>query len=149
MDFDEKSLRVLIDALRKKGYRATPQRMAICKFALQTPIHPTVKTIYKKVREEHPTISIATIYKTLKILKELDLIQELTFPKRPIRFDPYMKPHINLVCSKCNAIIDFDDPAVQSIIKRVADTAKFQVTGQRLDIYGICEKCRKASYSKC
>ncbi|MEM2911765.1 MAG: Fur family transcriptional regulator [Candidatus Bathyarchaeia archaeon] len=143
MTFYKKSLKSIIEALRKKGYKATPQRIAICKYALQNPTHPTAKTIYQKVREEYPTISLATVYKTLKVLKELDLIQELPFSQGQIRYDPNMTPHINLVCSKCSTIIDLDDPAVQSIIKRIADAKKFQVNGQRLDIYGICERCKK------
>ncbi|MBC7130715.1 transcriptional repressor, partial [Candidatus Bathyarchaeota archaeon] len=54
---EEGALRAVIDALRRKGYKATPQRIAILKFALGTPTHPTAKEIYKKVREEYPTIT--------------------------------------------------------------------------------------------
>jgi Fur family peroxide stress response transcriptional regulator len=95
------------------------------------------------VKALHPTVSLATVYKTLQILRELGLIQELSFPQGEARFDPYMKPHINLVCTKCGSITDLEDRATQEIIERVATAAKFATLGQRLDIYGLCEKCRK------
>ncbi|MCS7115947.1 MAG: transcriptional repressor [Nitrososphaerales archaeon] len=135
----------MIQAFRKKRYKATPQRIAICKHALQNSTHPTAKAIYQKVKEEFPTISLATVYKTLKILKELSLIQELPFSDGQKRFDPNIMPHINLVCIVCGNISDLDHPVVQSIIKRVNEARGFRVTGQRLDIYGVCEKCNRLS----
>lgn len=141
MQFDEEMLREVIDMLRKKGYKATPQRIAICKFALQTPIHPTAQEIYRKVKEEYPTISLATVYQTLRILKKLNLVQELPFFHRKIRFDPYTKPHVNLVCIKCGSIKDLKDPTAQSLVDKVASSTDFIVNGQRIDVYGICKKC--------
>jgi len=137
----QKSDAAAIEALRKKGYKATPQRIAICRFALHSRDHPTARRIYNEVKKVHPTVSLATIYKTLQVLKELDLIQELNFPKGQARFDSYMKPHINLVCLQCGNIKDLDDPTTREIVERVALTTKFTATGQRLDVYGICQKC--------
>ena len=71
----------------------------------------------------------------------MDLIQELNFPKGQARFDSYMKPHINLVCLQCGNIKDLDDPTTREIVERVVITTKFTATGQRLDVYGICQKC--------
>ncbi|MDW8023900.1 MAG: Fur family transcriptional regulator [Nitrososphaerota archaeon] len=135
----------IIEALRKAGYKATPQRIAICKYALQNQTHPTAKTIYQKVREEYPTVSLATVYKTLKVLKELDLIQELPFSNGLTRFDPNMKPHINVVCLKCSKIIDLKTPEICAFVKQIAESAKFRLTVQRLDVYGFCEKCIKVN----
>jgi Fe2+ or Zn2+ uptake regulation protein len=87
--------------------------------------------------------SNCTVYKTLKILKELGLVQELNFPQGQTRFDSYMKPHINLVCLRCGKIRDLDDLTAQEIVGRVATAAKFTVVGQRLDLYGVCEKCTR------
>jgi Fur family peroxide stress response transcriptional regulator len=132
----------IIQALRKKGYKATPQRIAICRFAISSREHPSVRRIHEEVKEVHPTVSLATVYKTLQILTEIGLVQELDFPKSQARFDSYVEPHINLVCLRCSKIRDVDDPAAQEIIARVATTAEFTWTGQRLDIYGICKTCR-------
>jgi Fur family peroxide stress response transcriptional regulator len=130
-----------IEALRKKGYKATPQRIAICRFALQDRGHPTAQRIHDEVKKIHPTVSLATVYKTLQVLEELNLIQELNFPKGQARFDSYMKPHMNLVCLQCGNIKDLDELTTREIVERVATTTKFTATGQRLDVYGICQKC--------
>lgn len=139
-----KWIRAIIDALRKSGYKATPQRIAVCKAALQTSTHPSAQEIYKKVKEQYPTISLATVYQTLKVLKELNLVQELPFFHRKTRFDPYTKPHINLVCLKCGSIKDLEDPTAKIIVEKIKNTAKFEVNGQRIDIYGICERCGRS-----
>jgi Fur family peroxide stress response transcriptional regulator len=137
----QKSDAAVIEALRKKGYKATPQRIAICRLVLHNRDHPTAQRIYDEVKKVHPTVSLATVYKTLQVLEELDLVQELDFPQGQARFDSYMKPHINLVCLQCGNIKDLDDLTAREIVERVAATTKFTATGQRLDMYGICQKC--------
>jgi len=143
MNGSQESDASIIEAFRRKGYKATPQRIAICRFAIRSRDHPTAQRIYSEVKKVHPTVSLATVYKTLQVLKELGLIQELNFPQGQARFDSYMKPHINLVCLRCGNIRDLDDLTAREIVSRVADAAKFTATGQRLDIYGICQKCRR------
>jgi len=130
-----------IEALRKKGYKATPQRIAICRIALKSRAHPSAQQVYDEVRKIHPTVSLATVYKTLDVLRDLNLVQEINFSEGQARFDSYMNPHINLVCLKCGAITDLDDITVNEIIKRVKVATNFQPTGQRMDVYGICQKC--------
>jgi Fur family peroxide stress response transcriptional regulator len=141
MQDSQKSVASIIQALRSKGYKATPQRIAICKFALFSREHPSVQRIYREVKKIHPTVSLATVYKTLQILKESGLVQELDFPQNQTRFDAYLEPHINLVCLRCGNIQDLDDPVARELIKRVTAATKFTPTGQRLDVYGICKKC--------
>ena len=130
-----------IEALRSKGYKATPQRIAICRIALNSRVHPSAQQVYDEVKKIHPTVSLATVYKTLKVLRDLDLVQEINFPEGQARFDSYMKPHINLICSKCGSITDLDDVTVEEITRKVVASTKFKPTGQRMDVYGICQKC--------
>jgi Fur family transcriptional regulator, peroxide stress response regulator len=132
---------LIIQALRSKGYKATPQRIAICKIALSSREHPSVQKIYLEVKKTHPTVSLATVYTTLHILKESGLVQELTFPQGQTRFDSYLEPHINLVCLRCGNIHDLDDLAAKELVKKVTAKAKFTPTAQRVDVYGICEHC--------
>jgi Fur family peroxide stress response transcriptional regulator len=133
----------IIEALRKKGFRATSQRIAICRFALRSRDHPTAQRIYGEVKEVHPTVSLATVYKTLHVLRELRLVRELAFPEGETRFDSYMKPHLNLVCLQCGNVRDLDDRSIREMTARVAATARFTVTGQRLD--GVCERCSRST----
>ena len=143
MATSEKSDAAAIEALRNKGYKATPQRIAICRIALYSRDHPTAQSVYDKVKKVHPTVSLATVYKTLQVLRDLDLIQELNFPKGQARFDPYIKPHVNLICQQCGSIEDLDDPIAREITEKVSVAAKFKPNGQRIDVYGICQKCSK------
>jgi len=131
----------IIDALRKRGYKATSQRIAICRFALRSRDHPTAQRVYREVKPVHPTVSLATVYKTLHVLKELGLAQELSLSEGETRFDSHMEPHANLVCQRCGNISDIDDPMTREMVARVAARARFTLIGQRLDIYGICQKC--------
>ena len=130
-----------IEALRSKGYKATPQRIAICRIVLNSRAHPSAQQVYDEVKKIHPTISLATVYKTLEVLRDLDLMQEINFPKGQARFDSYMNPHINLICLKCGTITDLDDKTVEDITRKVAAATKFKPAGQRMDVYGICQKC--------
>jgi Fur family peroxide stress response transcriptional regulator len=131
----------IIETLRKKGYKATPQRIAICRFALRSRDHPTAQRIYDEVKKVHPTVSLATVYKTLQILTKHWLVQEMDFPEGQARFDSYMGPHINLVCLRCGNIQDSEDPAAREMIAKIAAAKEFTQTGQRLDIYGVCKIC--------
>jgi Fur family peroxide stress response transcriptional regulator len=133
-----------IEALRSKGFKATPQRIAICRIALNSRAHPSAQQVYNEVKKIHPTVSLATVYKTLEVLKELNLVQEINFSTGQARFDSYMTPHINLVCLKCGSIADLDDTTLIEVIAKVKLSTKFNPTGQRVDIYGICQKCRNA-----
>lgn len=141
MTASPKSDAATIQALRSKGYKATPQRIAICRIALNSRTHPSAQQVYDEVKKTHPTVSLATVYKTLEVLRDLDLLQEINFPKGQARFDSYMNPHINLVCLKCGSITDIDDKAIKEIIRKVTAPTKFKPTGQRIDVYGICQKC--------
>jgi Fur family peroxide stress response transcriptional regulator len=142
MSHPQKSDASIIETLRKKGFKATPQRIAICRYALHSRDHPGAQRVYDEVRRVHPTVSLATVYKTLQILTEHGLVQELDLPESRARFDSYVEPHINLVCMRCGNIQDFDDNAAREMVERVAAKAEFARTGQRLDIYGVCRTCR-------
>ena len=137
----QKSDASAIEALRSKGYKATPQRIAICRIALNSRKHPSAQQVYDEVKKIHPTVSLATVYKTLEVLRDLDLVQELNFPKGQARFDSYMNPHINLICLQCGNITDLNDLATKEITRKVAAATKFKPSGQRIDVYGTCQKC--------
>ena len=132
---------VIIDNLRKMGYKATSQRIAICRLVLSSQEHPTAQRIYRDVKRVHPTVSLATVYKTLQVLKELRLIQQLPLPQGETRFDSNVSPHINAICLQCGNVADLRDQSLSNVVSRAATKTKFKVTGQRFDLYGVCNKC--------
>jgi len=141
----ERSVResVIINNLRKMGYKATSQRIAICRLVLSSREHPTAQEIYRDVKRVHPTVSLATVYKTLQVLKELRLIQELPLPQSEARFDSNVSPHLNAVCLQCGNVSDVKDQSLSNVVSRAASKTKFKVTGQRFDLYGVCDKCAR------
>ncbi|MHA2390493.1 MAG: Fur family transcriptional regulator [Promethearchaeota archaeon] len=133
----------IIGFFRKRGLKVTTQRLAICKFILSGKDHPTAEQIYQELRIEHPTISLGTIYKTLHLLKELGLIQELGFNEGSIRYDPDMEIHINLVCSKCGNISDYKAENIKEMWNVIISDLGIKPKGQRIDIYYDCSECSK------
>ncbi|NVM18781.1 MAG: transcriptional repressor [Candidatus Lokiarchaeota archaeon] len=132
----------IIKMLREKGLKVTTQRLAICTFILSRKDHPTAEQIYQELRDEYPTISLGTIYKTLHLLKELGLIQELGFNEGSVRYDPDMELHINMVCSKCGKISDYKTENVEKLWSAIISNLRIKPKGQRIDIYYECEDCK-------
>lgn len=135
----------IIKMFRNSGYRATPQRIAISKYILRNHEHPSAQKTYLEVKKMHPTVSLATVYTTIKILKETGLIQELNLPQGQTRFDPNTEPHAHLVCLRCGRISDWIDPIMPKLIAKVSDEANFTVIGSSLELKGICDSCDKKS----
>lgn len=133
----------LISLFKNKGYKATTQRLAICKFILSRKDHPTAEEIYHKLKKEYPSISLATIYKTLHVLRELGLIQELGFVEGSSRYDPNTDLHINMICINCQQIRDFKPENLDDIWEQVISQLKTKPKGQRIDIYYDCSECKK------
>ena len=132
----------IINFFREKGHKVTSQRLAICKFILSRKDHPTAEQIYQELRIEYPTISLGTIYKTLNLLKELGLIQELGFKEGSVRYDPDMELHVNMVCSKCGKISDYKAENVEKLWGAIISDLKIKPKGQRIDIYYECDDCK-------
>lgn len=133
----------LIKVFRENRHKVTAQRLAICKFILSRKDHPMAEQIYQELRIEYPTISLGTIYKTLHLLKELGLIQELGFNEGSIRYDPDMELHINMVCSKCGKISDYKTENVKKLWSAITSDLGIKPKGQRIDLYYECDDCKK------
>jgi Fur family peroxide stress response transcriptional regulator len=132
----------LASTLRQNGYRATPQRLAIYDAIWSAGDHPTVAEIHEAALERDPTISLATVYKALRLLTDIGLTREIAFRDGSTRYDPVVDGHINLVCNKCGKIEDFDFKGVSGLKSEIENRSKFLVLGQSLEVYGYCSKCK-------
>jgi Fur family peroxide stress response transcriptional regulator len=106
--------------------------------------HPSVEGIYKRIKPEFPTTSLATVYKTVTLLKELDEVLELGFPDGSNRYDgnkPFPHPHV--ICVRCKKIIDPDLGSLKDITAEVVDETGFDILSHRLDFFGICGDCKR------
>lgn len=133
----------IISVYRENNLKVTPQRIAIAKYVLNNSEHPTAKRIYQEIRRAHPTVSLATIYVTLKVLKEVGLLQELNLPDGQSRFDPNLEPHAHLICEKCGDITDWEDPLLSELVSNISDNAHFIVSASGLNLNGVCRKCQE------
>jgi len=133
---------------RDHGLKLTIQRLAIFNSIISRKDHPSTEQVYESLKEKYPTISLATIYKTLHIFNELGLIQELNFSDGNIRYDPNMELHINIVCIKCGRIIDYNNKKVKDLWQPIIADLNFKPKGQRIDIYYECEICKSLNTKK-
>ncbi|GAB6907375.1 Ferric uptake regulator, Fur family [Desulfosarcina cetonica] len=146
MPDSEERLRKMIEALREHQFRITPQRLAILRVLSESKGHPSVETIYEQVKPAFPTTSLATVYKTVSVLKGLNQVLELGFSDDSNRYDgkkPYDHPHV--VCTVCKKILDPDVSALADMTEELSRKTGFTITRHRLDFFGICPDCRAAA----
>ncbi|MFW9940806.1 MAG: Fur family transcriptional regulator [Candidatus Thorarchaeota archaeon] len=132
----------LFALFRKNGYKVTTQRLAIYKFIATRKDHPSADQIYKALKNDYPTISLGTVYKTLDLLEKLGLLQKLRFNEDRVRYDPDMELHINMVCSKCGQIYDYKAKNVKHLWNVIISDIGIKPLGQRIDLYYDCDKCK-------
>jgi Fur family peroxide stress response transcriptional regulator len=134
----------MLSKLRDHDFRITPQRLAVLKVLADSEGHPTVERIYETVRAEFPTTSIATIYKTVNLLKQINEVLELGFADGSNRYDgnkPYPHPHV--ICTQCKTIIDPNLSSLKDLTQEVVEETGLQILTHRVDFFGICRECQK------
>lgn len=140
----------MLDKVRKKNFRITPQRIALLRILASSEEHPSVERIFEIVKRDFPTTSVATVYKTLFLLKELQEVQELGFPHAGNRYDgvrPY--PHPHLICTECKRILDPQLDSLEGMTRELAEETDFTITSHRLDFFGVCPECRRKARTVC
>jgi Fur family transcriptional regulator, peroxide stress response regulator len=138
----QKRFVTIIQKLRDNGHKITPQRLAIIKILVKSDVHPTVEDIHVQIKKDFPTMSLATVYRTIILIKSLDEVLELGFPDGSNRYDgknPYPHPHV--ICIKCKKIVDPDLDSLDEMKKEVALATNFKILNHRLDFFGICSNC--------
>ena len=136
----------LIARLKESEYRLTPQRVELIRLIAASEGHPSASRLYEQIKVQFPTMSLATVYKTLDLLKELGEVLEIG-SRDDSHYDgnkPY--PHPHLICTKCKKIMDGElDSAVKNIVQEVERNFSFQILKHQLDFYGICSDCQNKS----
>jgi Fur family peroxide stress response transcriptional regulator len=134
-------------ALRRNGIKLTHQRMIIFQEVAESEEHPNAELVYKAVRRKLPMVSLDTVYRTLGMLQDLDLINILGGRDR-VRFDGNMKPHHHFICSECGLMCDFysnefDRLKIPKVVKNFGNGKTIHI-----EIQGICTECSKKSMVK-
>lgn len=130
-----------IDVLRKKGYKVTPQRIELFKI-IKASKHPTVDEVYQKVKTTYPTVSPATVYKTIELLKGIGEVQEIGVVDGKILYETNTTPHINLHCINCNRIEDIGSDLTEKLVKDIQNKTKSKIVGLSINFYVYCSECQ-------
>jgi len=134
----------MVERLRQEGHRITPQRLAVLRVLAASQGHPSVEQIHERVKADFPTTSLATIYKTVTLLRQLGEVLELGFGHDASRYDgqrPY--PHPHLICLNCGEILDPDLAGLADLPQALAQQTGYRIVNHRLDFFGLCPRCQK------
>ena len=136
-------LKKMIQVLKDKGHRLTPQRLAVLKILAESQGHPSVETIYATVKANFPTTSLATVYNTVNLLKAAHEVLELGFANLSSRYDgnkPY--PHPHAICTGCGGIVDPEIASLDVLTREMARQTGFHITHHQVVFFGLCPRCQ-------
>ncbi len=132
----------LADMLKTKKLKVTPQRLAIFHMLYNTSSHPSAETIYKSLQETHPTMSLATVYKTLDALQKARLIQQLNVGEESFRYDATVSSHPHVICLDCNRVFDLESDILNDLRSKVSKYTDFELITEKVYFYGTCPECK-------
>lgn len=121
--------------------RITCQKKAILDYLKSVKTHPSAEEIFQEVRKKLPRISLGTVYRILKNLKEKGEILEI--PTEVSRFDGDTSPHAHFICQKCKKIFDVSDECQECKIIKSKKLKVGKFKNYQVYFYGICRECQK------
>ncbi|MCY6484453.1 Fur family transcriptional regulator [Clostridium aestuarii] len=128
---------------KEKKLKLTPQRIAVYKYLCSTKEHPSAEIIYKALHSDYPTMSLATVYKALKTLLSVNLVQELNVGEGNFRYDANILTHPHIQCISCGRVDDIEEISFENLNEKVKSYTDYKVLSHKIYFYGICNKCKK------
>lgn len=141
----KKELEIFRNFIAAKSLRHTLQREKILDIFLSTERHVSCDELYKLVRKKDRSIGYTTVYRTMRLLSEFGLCQELDFGDGILRFEHKYghEHHDHLICTKCGRFIEVLKPQIEKMQERLAREYQFMPTRHKLQIFGVCRQCQK------
>ena len=144
-EHDVEQLRArLNEYMAKHGLRSTEQRRLVTEMFFSSADHLSIEELLDRVRIEEPKIGYATVYRTLKLLKECGLAFERHFGDGVSRYEVAWadEHHDHLICVECEKIVEFEDEAIEVLQHSVAEKLGFHLVRHKLELYGVCADCQ-------
>jgi Fur family peroxide stress response transcriptional regulator len=133
----------LITALKERDFRLTPQRVELVRLIAASEGHPSASQLYIKIKRQFPTMSHATVYKTLTLLKEMDEVLEIDLREDSHYDGNRPQPHPHLICIKCHQIIDGDVALDQESLRSLEQASGYKILRPQISLYGLCPDCKE------
>ncbi|WP_024614561.1 Fur family transcriptional regulator [Clostridium sp. Ade.TY] len=138
----------LKENLKEKGYKLTPQRRAIVDTIIKNEgRHLTAEEIYDEVKKDCPEIGLATVYRTVALLEEVNLLSRLDLSDGCSRYEIIHQDeehrHHHLICNKCNRVFEVEEDLLEELEHRIETKYKFKIQDHSVKFYGICDECNK------
>ena len=127
---------------RAAGLKITPQRMAVYKALIETSEHPSAETVFRRIKEVIPNISLDTVNRTLLTLNEIGVAFIVEGSGGPKRFDANLKAHQHFKCVKCKRILDFHHKPFDNIEVPADIRSRFTVLRKTVYLEGVCDSCQ-------
>lgn len=130
--------------IKKKGLRNTRQREEILDALFSSDRHITVDDLYAVVKKKDPAIGYATVHRNLKLMCECGLADEIKIGNQKARFEQKVgqEHHDHLICMRCGRFIEVNDERIERLQEKLAEANEFLSIRHKLEIYGLCKKCR-------
>lgn len=132
----EDSMNTLEQRCIDAGMKMTEQRRIILHVLNESEDHPSVETVYQRAKERDASISIATVYRTLHLLDEMNLVQRHDFNESYSRFEVNMEHHHHLIDLESGEVIEFQNQELEELKEKIARDLGFELVDHRLELYG-------------
>ncbi len=148
----DQRLQGLFERLHEKEYKLTPQRRVVMKaFLNHSEDHLSADEVYNLVKQDHPEIGLATIYRTLDLLAEIGILQKLDFGDGRGRYEltggREEHHHHHLICLSCGKVIGVEDDLLESLEALISRKTGFRIIDHDVKFYGHCRDCLKSKAS--
>ncbi len=139
----ERQMALFHARLRERGLKSTAQRDAIARVFLGIGRHISAEELYAEVKKINPHVGYATIYRTLRLLKECALVSERHFDEGQARYETVSeRHHDHFICERCGKIIEFENQGIERLQQAVARQIGALLTRHKMELYGLCAECR-------
>jgi Fur family ferric uptake transcriptional regulator len=131
--------------LRQEHLKSSSQRGDILEVLYVSGKHMTAEELYDTCKKSMPKIGIATVYRALKLFCKIGICREILVDNGVIRYEieDDTKHHDHLICSRCGAFVEIYSPEIEKLQKKISESHGFILTNHRLNMFGVCSKCKK------
>ena len=138
---------VLAGYMAERGMKNTRQRTLIVDTFFEVGGHLSVEELWGRVRARDTRVSVATVYRTMKLLSESGLVHTQNFGDGQARYEVAVgrEHHDHLICTGCGAIVEFENDRIEALQDAVARKHGFKVTSHKMELYGLCRSCQRGT----